>query len=67
MVSYTEIQKMEPGDLLQYVASTVIGFFIGALLCMLLWNALLTSYFELSQINYLEAIGIRLLCGILFK
>ncbi len=42
------------------------GFFMGSLLVMLLWNALMPDLFGLTAINLFQAAGLLLLCRILF-
>jgi hypothetical protein len=58
--------------------TAVVVAFIGAVLIavigvviayplMLLWNGLIPAIFGLKTITFLEALGLYLLCGILFK
>lgn len=50
------------GILLIALISIILG-----LPTMLLWNWLIPGIFGLTKITFLEAIGLNILCGILFK
>lgn len=45
----------------------VIATAIRGLLIMLLWNELFTLLFDFPFINFLQAVGLDILCGILFN
>jgi hypothetical protein len=49
------------------IGSTVILAVILALPIMLLWNWLMPTIFGIKKITLLQALGINLLCGFLFK
>jgi hypothetical protein len=49
------------------IALVVLIALIFALPTMWLWNGLMPYIFGLVQINFWKALGINLLCGILFK
>ena len=44
-----------------------IGVLVGALPAMFLWNWLMPALFGLKTISFLQALGLCLLCSILFK
>ena len=48
------------------IGIVVVTWAAGAVIVMLLWNALLPRIFGLPQLNYLEALGIFALARILF-
>jgi len=48
------------------IAIVVLGV-LTALPVMFLWNALIPSIFHLREISFLEAWGLVILCGSLFK
>ena len=56
-------------------ALSIVGFFIGVLVLaavlsalpvMLLWNALIPVIFGLTKITFWQALGLEVLCGLLF-
>lgn len=49
------------------VIGVVCLIFFVPLILMLLWNGLVTDIFGLRQINYWNAWGLWILCGILFN
>lgn len=44
----------------------VVGLFVG-LPVMLLWNGLVPEIFSLPEIGFLQAMGLVILCGFLFR
>ena len=48
------------------ILGVVLFIFIGGTIVMLLWNALLPPLFSLPAISFWQALGILLLCRILF-
>jgi len=49
------------------IALIVLLSFLLALPVMLLWDAVIPSIFKLPEITWLQAWGLSLLCGLLFK
>lgn len=49
------------------IALIVFLSFLLALPVMLLWDAVIPSIFKLPEITWLQAWGLNLLCGLLFK
>lgn len=47
-------------------ATLLISLFF-ALPVMWLWNGLMPAIFKLPEITFLQALGLNILCGILFK
>lgn len=54
---------------------SIVGLFIGVLVLaavlsalpvMLLWNALIPAIFGLTKITFWQALGLKMLCGLLF-
>ena len=54
---------------------SIVGLFIGVLVLaavlsalpvMLLWNALIPAIFGLTKITFWQALGLEMLCGLLF-
>ena len=48
------------------ILGMALFIFIGGTIVMLLWNALLPSLFSLPAISFWQALGILVLCRILF-
>ena len=48
------------------IAAVVVGFLLG-LAVMYLWNWLMPELFGLPQITYWQAVGLFILCHLLFK
>ena len=46
---------------------TVVALIVFALPLMLLWNWVMPEIFNLPQITFAQALGLNLLCSILFK
>ena len=55
---------------------SIVGLFIGVLVLaavlsalpvMLLWNALIPVIFGLTKITFWQALGLEILCGLLFR
>lgn len=55
---------------------SIVGLFIGVLVLaavlsalpvMLLWNALIPVIFGLTKITFWQALGLEMLCGLLFR
>lgn len=53
-------------SLIEFV-SEFIAMFIYSLVLMLLWNELMPFLFKLPQVGYVQAIGMWILGGLLFK
>jgi hypothetical protein len=51
---------------LAIIVSLAVAF-ISAFPVMLLWNALMPDLFGLAQIGFMQALGLSILCSILFK
>ena len=49
------------------IALIVFISFLLALPVMLLWDAVIPAIFQLPEITWLQAWGLSLLCGLLFK
>lgn len=53
--------------LLLFLMGFVLISVLFSLPVMWLWNGLMPEIFKLPEISFLQAIGLNLLCGILFK
>ena len=53
--------------ILSFFMIVVSMFFGSALIVMLLWNAIMPDIFSLPAIGYWKAMGLFILCNILFK
>jgi hypothetical protein len=58
----------------KFIGLVFIGAFIAAVISLLiawpvqlLWNALIPSIFDLRTISFFEALGLSVLCSLLFK
>lgn len=61
-----EVLSGELGYAIGMSLALIISFFVVPWLVQLLWNALLPELFGLTSITYWQAVGINVLCGILF-
>lgn len=50
-----------------FVAVVAIGSILAAFPVMLLWNWLMPAIFGLKAISFWQALGLSILCGLLFK
>jgi len=57
----------EFGDILAELGLLILISIFIALPTMLLWNWLMPVIFGLIKISFLQALGLNLLCGLLFK
>lgn len=65
------IKKMDELGFVGKIIGLIIYFFILAaflgLPLMILWNLVMPDVFGLSEISFLQAVGLNLICGILFR
>lgn len=53
---------MDKNKLLSAVLTSVIDFLINGLIMLLVWNSLISKIFSLTEINYIQAMGLIVFC-----
>ena len=62
-----KLKKEKTGAIIGSIFSLVIYLLLNGYVLMMLWNWLIIKIFELNELSFKEAIGLLILCDVIFK